>query len=269
LETSKEDKPKWVITVPKNIHEILALDRTLTEESLTKIAEDIDEFGHPFQILSESIGLIKKAGIARKHTTDEELIVKGITVRIYHDISSALTLMLSGRYQVSLMAKRDLLECSLLLQKFALDSGSILRWKQDSESNEFRAGNIRKYIEKYGKEFHKEYIEGMWLLYAYFSTGGTHPNYRGIALMLTKENDPAHKLQPWPFFDLQKMKTFIPGLAWLTTLAAYSIINTVGLDNLNRDLKLVWEAFDKNVSSWMGKYKSSFPAREDAEGALS
>lgn len=255
MEISMEDKFKRVIKVPERIWEILAVDRNLTEKSLTEIA-DVAEFRDHFQIIDESLGWIKEVGIIRRHITDKELIIKGVTARIYNDAASALSLMLSGLQQVSLMPQRDILECSLLLQKFALDRDSILRWKQDSESNEFRAGNVRKYIEKHGGNFPKDYIKGMWFLFDKLSTRGVHPNYQGIATMLTKENDSTHKLCPGPFFDFEKLRISISIFAPMVVFAAYSVVYSLGLDSLNRELKLAYEKFQENVDCWMAKYES-------------
>lgn len=163
--------------------------------------------------------------------------------------------MLSGFQQVSCMPQRDLLECSLLLQKFALDRPAIQRWKKDSDADEFRAGKIRECLEKTAAELPEGFIKDIRLVYAGLSKRGIHPHYAGIARMLMKEAQPLGNLFWGPFFDLEKLRISLSAFTLDIFFAAYSVVSTFGgIESLDPILRTRYESLLASNLLWLQKY---------------
>lgn len=234
---------------PSRIVEILDLDEELKQESLEKTMQDLECRDH-MNLINESIELIKIFGIDKKYADKAEIALKELTFRIYNGASAAFTLMMGGLQQVSLMPQRDILECSLLLKMFSLDRTALEKWKQGKE---FRPKEVRDFIEKHDEELKEGFAANVGVIYKDLSKRGIHPNFYGIAAMLTKDTDPK-TIYPGPFFDLGKLKKSLAILASILGVAVHSVIEALGKEPPELELIHRVENFIKQSSLWLKKY---------------
>lgn len=244
-----------LLPIPENLSNMLAAEGQMKERMLQEICVD-EECQDHLKLLSESVDWIKRIGIHRKHESEDELIVQGLIARMYNDASVAFGLILSGFYQASLMFKRDLHESHLLLEKFALDSSAIQRWKNDSEANEFRASNVRKFLEKNETELRKGSAQSARSSYEAISTLSVHPTYKGILSLLTK-GEGTNRVVYWgPMFDMKNAKNSLYVLASATSMCAFSVMNVLlnlkGLDPVLGTQFAEW--YIQSIPFWLQKY---------------
>jgi len=253
LETNENDKSKIVLPLPENILKILDKEKSVRNETFLKVATDQECQDH-LLFLAESIHWIERIGM-RQTNDNEEILVQGPITRIYNDISTALSLMLSGFQQVSVMPQRDMLECFLLIWKFTLERASIARWKSNSDAKEFQPFQVRKYIEDHETEFPKEFIKKMRFVYGSLSRRGVHCTHNGINLMLTKERNGERSLSSGPLFNQKMLKDSLSILAMLTSIAAVVTVKFFGgMGSPKGNLQAQFDKYFIKSLDWLQRY---------------
>lgn len=86
-----------------------------------------------------------------KSTNENESTIQSIGIRLFNDLAIALRLMLSGYYQASFAAQRDIIEIYFLLDFFRHCPSKIIKWKNSSNNErkrEFSPAKIRNILDK-------------------------------------------------------------------------------------------------------------------------
>lgn len=243
------------LPLPENLLNIFEAEKEMREQILVAIGADEISQDH-LKIINYALAIIKIV-LERRHQNDEELIQQGLAARIYNDINTCLDLMFSGYYQVSCMPQRDFIECSLLLLKFTLDQPAIFRWKTNSDAQEFRAVEIRKYLAENARELPAGFLQGISATYAGLSKRGIHPHYTGMTRMLMKDAEPQGNLFWGPFLDLAKLRIMLSAFALDIGFATYAVVSAFdNIADLSPELKIPYGLFLFHIHNWMQKYWS-------------
>ena len=84
------------------------------------------------------------------HTSDDQMVIQKIGIRLFNGCASAVQLMLSGYYQSAVMMERDLLEVAFLLDYMYSDQSRVADWKSCDEATrnrDYAAAKIRIWLD--------------------------------------------------------------------------------------------------------------------------
>lgn len=146
---------------------------------------------HHFEIVADATGLVDYFVRQFEHTSDDQLVIQCLGIRLFNGAASAVKLMLSGYYQTSVLQQRDLLEVMFLLGYFQSNRALIYEWKNCDESarnKRFSAFCVRKALDD-RDGFTERKREAHYKLLC--SLGG-HASYQGFRMLTPVEGGDAH-----------------------------------------------------------------------------
>jgi hypothetical protein len=100
--------------VPENFNLLHLGEEFLRGKNLEAICAS-DELLHHTEIVADAMDLIQYFAQQHPHKDDDELVIQLLGIRLFNDMATAVSNMLSGYYQSAVMVERDLLEVSFLL----------------------------------------------------------------------------------------------------------------------------------------------------------
>lgn len=138
--------------------------------------------------------------MSTKNQAEDELTIQLLGIRLFNAGTSALTLMLAGYYQNSVMLLRDVLETRFLIDYFAIDPAKIRKWRASNEkerNREFGPVKVRQALDYQDKAEGGKRAQIYKLMCKY----GTHPTYEGFRLVT-----PGGLGEIGPFFNQKFLK---------------------------------------------------------------
>lgn len=240
-----------------NTSEIITPRLTENLESLHKYEEEIHtksvleinadpKLKDQLAIIQESLNMIFDLTKSYKNQTDNELTIQYIGVRLFNSIVSALKLLLSGYYQVSVIIQRDILETGFLLDYFLTDKSKIQGWKTSSNKDRLKKYSpavIRQALDQ-RDGFKGKQREQMYKLLCEYAA---HPTYPGFKMVAPKGSG-----EIGPFFSAKYLKGTIEELSLRVPL--FSIIYLSHFENLPPEFLRIRTEYLVNLKNWSQKY---------------
>jgi hypothetical protein len=125
------------LSLPENIENLHKQEEKTRSEALRVISGDTALKDH-LQTIEASLDTIYAFTRECVNQIEDELAIQGLGIRLFNAGASALSLMLAGYYQNSLMLLRDGLETGFLIDYFSIDRTKIQEWRQCDEKDRNR-----------------------------------------------------------------------------------------------------------------------------------
>jgi len=253
MNTSKIITP-WLT---ENLESLHKQEEEIRTKSILEINGDL-KLKDQLSMIQESLNLVFDLTKSYRNQTDDELTIQYIGIRFFNSIVSALKLLLSGYYQVSVIIQRDILETGFLLDYFLSDKSKIQDWKKSSNKNRLKKygpAAIRKALDQRDgfKEKQREHIYKLLCEYA------AHPTYTGFKLVAPKGLG-----EIGPFLDANYLKATIGELSLRIPL--FSITYLSHFENLPPEFLKIRTEYLVKVKKWSQKYLKTDLCHIDAEG---
>ncbi len=197
-------------------------------------------------IIQESLNMIFDLIKSYRSQTDDELTIQYIGLRLFNSIVSALNLLLSGYYQVSVIIQRDILETGFLLDYFLSDKSTIQDWKTSSNKDrlqKYSPAVIRKALDR-RDGFKGKQREQMYKLLCEYAAHPTYPGFKMVA--------PKGLGEIGPFLDAKYIKATFEELSIRVPL--FSIIYLSHFENLPPEFLKIRTEYLVNIKNWSQKY---------------
>ncbi len=188
--------------LPDNLESLHKHEEELRTKSILEINSD-QNLKDQLVIIQESLNMIFDVTQSYKTEDKAELTIQYIGARLFNSIVTAITLMLSGYYQNSVMLQRDIVEMGFLLDYFLSDKPKIEEWINSSTKermDKFSPATVREALDDRDGFEGKKRQE----VYKLMSELATHPTYAGFRMLA-----PEGKVHLCPFFDAKYLKHLI------------------------------------------------------------
>lgn len=236
----------------KSLNSLLGKEIENQTTVLSFIEKDTDSLNH-LRLIHGAINLIVLVARDKKPEDRDEFTFSELGNRIFHDCSSAYSLILKGYYHVATMSLRDLLECTFLLHLFTVEPSKITEWRMVRNKKgdpPFKPAALRR---KFNETFAEDKTNASRIdaMYSFFCKIGTHPTYIGSLVLLRQEGKPV-----WgSYFQKEKTQILLLLLAQCSTLAMCHLLQAFGSEKVGPRINTVWQNFyDNNWSPWISKY---------------
>jgi hypothetical protein len=227
-------------------------EEELRARSLAAIEADAALSDH-WNLVAEAMNAIWAFTNDHVHGSEDELALQLLGIRLFNAAGSSIKLAMAGYYQGAFAHVRDVIETSFLVDYLSTYPAEIDEWRradQKKRMSQFGAARIRNALDK-----RDGYTSGeRKRIYGIFSEYATHASYSGVTLTTT---GPANMAQVGPFFDGQKLRSWLGEMVMRLSMAAMQLLPN---PNAN-DVKLLLtqahylEVFDK----WWSKYRGTKP----------
>jgi hypothetical protein len=200
---------------PENFNLLHQGEEFLRGKSLEAIKAS-DTLLHHFDMVADSMDLIQYFAQQFHHKDEAQLVIQLLGIRLFNGAATAVSNMLSGYYQSSVMQQRDLLEVSFLLDYLKSNPKLIAEWKACSETErnkKFSAIDIRKFLDDRDGFTERKRAEHYKLLCSL----GAHASYQGFQLLQPIPSGDAHC---GPFFAETALTATVGELAKISVGAA-------------------------------------------------
>jgi hypothetical protein len=177
-------------TFPKNFTLLHQGEECIRARSLEAIHAS-ESMPHHFELVADSMDLIDYFARHFVHTSEEQLLIQHLGIRLFNGSASAVQLMLSGYYQTAVLQQRDLLEVVFLLDYFQTNRAMIAEWKtcdEGSRNKRFGAFHVRKALDD-RDGFTERKREAHYKLLC--SLGG-HESFQGLRMLRPIDGSDAH-----------------------------------------------------------------------------
>jgi len=225
-------------------------EEELRSISLASIKSDAVLSDH-WKLVSEAMNAIYAFTHDHVHESDNELTLQYLGVRLFNAAGASVKLALSGYYQKAFDQVRDVIETYFLVDYLSTYPEKIDEWKRADKKkriSHFGPGFIRNQLDK-----RDGYTTGeRKRIYDLISELASHASYSGISLTTT---GPANMAQVGPFFDAQKLSSWLGETAMRLSHAAVVLVaNAEG-----RDLRLLMtrKHYLEVVHKWWAKYRGA------------
>jgi hypothetical protein len=169
------------------LHEGEEFIRAKSKETI----EASDDLSHHLAMVVESMDLIDHFARHYRHTSDDQLVVQLLGIRVFNGTAAAIQNMSAGYYQDSVKQQRDLLEVSFLLDYFSANKATITEWKVSTEgerNKRFGAVVVRKALDD-RDGFTERKREAHYKLLCNL---GAHASYQGFQMLQPVAGGDAH-----------------------------------------------------------------------------
>lgn len=243
----------WLTENLESLHE---REEEIRTKSILEVNADL-KLKDQLVMLQESLNLIFDLTKSYKNQTDDELTIQYVGIRLFNSIVSALKLLLSGYYQVSVIIQRDIMETGFLLDYFLSDKSKIQDWKKSSNKDRLKKYSpaiIREALDRRDGFKGKQRDQMYKLLCEY----AAHPTYTGFKLVAPKGLG-----EIGPFLDAKYLKATIAELSF--RLPLFSIIYMSHFENLPPEFLTIKTEYLVKVKNWSQKYLETDLSHIDVE----
>ena len=173
-------------------------------------------FLHHLNMVADSMTLIDHFARAYLHSSEDQLIIQLLGIRLFNTMAGAVQNLMAGYYQNAVMQMRDTLEVSFLMDYFRSDMSQISVWKGCSESDrnkQFSAVKVRTTLDDRDGFKEKKRMEHYQLLCSL----GAHASFQGFELLRPIAGENAHC---GPYFADRALDATLSELAKVSVGAA-------------------------------------------------
>jgi hypothetical protein len=231
----------------ENLARLNQAKANIRTESMTALSNDSALLDHA-AIVELWMDAILFLSTKVKATTDDDLTIQYIGVRLFNSTACALDLILSGFYQAATPHVRDVMEINFLLTDFCNDRKRIKRWRESDERDRkkfFQPVHVRSRIDD-ADGFREQKRKNA---YDTLSKFGVHPTPDSNAL-LAKNG----LVVAGPFYDFPRLKALLEELVMRlsTGTLSFSGFFTEYDETLERHRTLL-----AKTDEWRAKYLAS------------
>jgi hypothetical protein len=216
-----------MVTPADNLASLHRLEEQLREQSLAVITNDPTLSEH-WTFLAQAMGAIYTFTHDHPHTSNDELTLQYLGVRLFNAAGASIKLATVGYYQKAFHQVRDILETSFLVDYLSTYPEKIDDWRRADKKNriaQFGPGVIRNALDK-----RDGYTSGeRKRFYDLISEAASHPTHAGIALTAT---GPDNLVQVGPFFDQKKLRVWLQEIVLRLSPAALHLMSDAGGNDL-------------------------------------
>lgn len=180
----------------KNLEGLHAYEESFRKQSLDYVMQDTRLLEH-YIMTAISMDIIHVLAIAHPNSSEDELTIQKLGLRLFNNGATAIKLMLTGYYQRALDIIRDNIELVFLLDFFLTWPEKISIWSNATakkRKSDFSPVRIREALDARDGFTEKKRQE----TYSIFSEYATHPSSTGFRLLVPVDTN-LHTIGP--FFD--------------------------------------------------------------------
>jgi hypothetical protein len=204
-----------VVTFPENFTLLHQGEEFIRARSLEAVHAS-ESMPHHFELVAGAMDLIDHFARQYIHTSEDQLLIQHLGIRLFNGSASAVGLILSGYYQTSVLQQRDLLEVVFLLDFFQTNRAMIAEWKTCDErtrNTRFGAFHVRKALDdRDGFTVRKREAH-----YKLLCSLGGHASFQGFRMLRPIEGTGAHC---GPFFAEPSLISTVEELTKIMVQAA-------------------------------------------------
>jgi hypothetical protein len=227
-------------------------EEKLRAGSLATITADAALSDH-WNLVAEAMNAIWAFTHDHVHGSEDELALQLLGIRLFNAAAASIKLALSGYYQKAFDQVRDGLETSFLvdyLSTYPAEIDESRRADQKKRMSRFGAARIRSVLDK-----RDGYTSGeRKRIYGIFSEYATHASYPGLTLITT---GPTNMAQVGPFFDEEKLRSWLGDMAMRFSLAAMLLLPKP--DGSDMEFLVAQAHYLEVVNKWWSKYRGVKP----------
>jgi hypothetical protein len=196
--------------IPQNLESLHNEEERIRTETCALISSSTVLSDH-LELLHDAMDMINLLSVRHQSTSDNQLTIQMLGIRLFNTAAASTRLALSGYYQAAIHLARDLQEITYLLDYFHHKPSMIAVWKNadhKARSRLFGPTVIRKALETLSPQNNlpRERI------YRIFSELAAHATYKGFQLLA-----PDGLIKCGPFFDQKGLEAWLGELSrWLT-----------------------------------------------------
>jgi hypothetical protein len=202
-----------------NLTSLYNHEEQLRARSLATITADAALSDH-WNLVAEAMNAIWAFTHDHVHGSEDELALQLLGIRLFNAAGASIKLALSGYYQKAFDQVRDVIETSFLVDYLKT---------YPEEIDEWRRADRKKRMSYFGTRRIREALDGRdgytsgerKRIYDIMSEYATHASYPGVTLMTT---GPANMAQVGPFFDEQKLRSWLGEMAMRLSHAAMLLL---------------------------------------------
>jgi hypothetical protein len=198
-------------------------------------------------LVQDSLNLIFDFTTLHKASSDDELTVQLLGIRLFNACVSSLKLGLGGYYQTAFNVHRDLVETSFLLDFFTIDRARIEVWRKSTRQERLKNFSPRVIREGLNSRDGNAGKTKRDAVYEALCELGTHPTYGGAKLIA-----PQRLARIGPFFDAELLELLINELALRLPHAVLFYVLLFG--SVDPGLVKAMAAHADKVRLWAKKY---------------
>jgi hypothetical protein len=236
------------MTVKDSLASLHEHEERIRADSLAAIERDVALSEH-LNVVGEAMNIIYAFAHDHTHGSDNELTLQYLGVRLFNAAGASVKLALSGYYQKAFVHLRDIIETYFLVDYLCTHPEKILEWKNADKKKriaEFGPGAIRSALDK-----RDGYTSGKRKqIYDLISEFASHATYSGVALTAS---GPANLVQVGPFFDEEKLGSWVQEMAMRLSHAA--IILVTNAEGTDVALLRARAHYLDIVNAWWSKYR--------------
>jgi len=231
-----------------NLISLHKLEEDLRAKSLAAIGADPALSEH-WTFVAEAMNAIYAFTHDHVHSSEDELTLQYLGIRLFNAGGASIKLALSGYYQKAFHQVRDIIETSFLVDYLSTYPEKIDEWRRADKKariSQFGPGVIRKAL-----DLRDGYTSGeRKKIYDLISELASHASYSGVSLTTT---GPDNKAQVGPFFDEKKLRVWLQEMALRLSPAALVLLSNPE----GHDLKLLATQMHylKVLHRWWSKYR--------------
>jgi hypothetical protein len=235
-----------------NLTALHNLEEQLRAKSLAAIGADAALSDH-WNLVAEAMNAIWVFTHDHVQRSGDELALQLLGIRLFNAAGSSIKLAMAGYYQGAFAQVRDVIETSFLVDYFSTYPAAIDEWRRaDRKKRKSRFGpdRIRTVLDN-----RDGYTSGeRKRIYDLISEYATHASYPGATLTTT---GPEKMAQVGPFFDEQKLRSWLGEMAIRLSLAAQHVLPNP--DGNDMQLLATQRHYLGVVDKWFSKYRGTKP----------
>jgi hypothetical protein len=235
-----------------NLISLHAREEELRARSLAVIEGDAALSDH-WNLVAEAMSLIWAFTHDHICGSNDELGIQLLGIRLFNAAAASIKLAMAGYYQGAFGHIRDVIETSFLVDYLTTFPEEIDEWRQADRKrrmSHFGAARIRAELDK-----RDGYTSGeRKKIYDLISEHATHPSFPGVTLTTS---GPANMAQVGPFFDEQKLRSWLGEMAIRLSSGVLVLPQPDG-----RDMEYLFatQHYLQVANSWWPKYRGTKPA---------
>jgi hypothetical protein len=206
-----------------------------------------------WNLVAEAMNAIYAFSHDHPHGSEDELALQYLGIRLFNAAGASIKLAFAGYYQGAFGHVRDVIETSFLVDYLSTHPKEIDEWRRADRKKRmthFGPGRIRTALDK-----RDGYTSGeRKRIYDLISEYATHASYPGVTLTTT---GPANMAQVGPFFDEQKLRSWLGEMALRLSPAALVLLPHPD----GSDMKLLATSahYLEVCNKWWSKYRGMKP----------
>jgi hypothetical protein len=238
-------EPEVSKVLPGNLGSLRAEEERIHTESLPLI-EKTENLRDHLSMIHGTMAILYALAHDHANTSDDELTIQYLGLRLFNSAASSLKLAFSGYYQSAFLLVRDLFETVALLDYFRTNPNKIAVWQasdKDERIREFGPGIIRKALNErdgFSNNKRKE-------IYDRLSEYASHPTASGFQLLA-----PDGLGRIGPFLNEKYLN------AWLEETVLHLVYGGAvfieHFSHVERPVLVAKDAFREQATRWRDRY---------------